>query len=50
MFLSSTWATGVCFVRRVLAVLKLSQLAAICADFWTFGCDLDIALQVFCWW
>ena len=35
-----------CFVRRVLAVLKLSQLAAICADFCTFGCDLDCSAGV----
>lgn len=33
MLFSSTCATGVCLVRRVLAVLKLSQLAAICAEF-----------------
>ena len=28
-----TCATGVCLVRRVLAVLKLLQLAAICEEF-----------------
>lgn len=33
MLFSSTWATGVCFVSLVLAVLKLSQFAAICAEF-----------------
>ena len=33
MLFSSTCATGVCLVSRVLAVLKLSQLAAICAEF-----------------
>ena len=35
-----------CFVSRVFAVLKLSQLAAICADCWTFEWDLDCSAGV----
>ena len=43
MLFSSTCATGVCLVSRVLAVLKLSQLAAICAEFCIEVCVLVIS-------